>query len=169
MIETPDDLRHVIRELGTVDPDPGRVAEEILDQLDDKAAHVVAGVTLRDYVRRILSLPNVPDTGSTTPSFKMIDGRRTPSPKVQATQNMRLQAILNKSVYGFEGEWKHYGDCTEADLLFMVQSRRTKADELVREAERHEKTLAALREHNVERVRELPDAVILDIDPRHGH
>ena len=169
MIETPDDLRHVIRELGTVDPDPGRVAELILEQLDDAGAHVVAGVTLRDYVRRILSVPNVPDSGSATPSFSMLDGRRTPSPKVQATQNMRIQAILNKSVYGLQGEWKHFGDCAEADLLFMVESRRTKADELVREAERYEKTLAALREHNVEKVRELPDAVILDIDPRHGH
>ena len=129
----------------------------------------MAGVTLRNYVRQVLSLPNVPEGDSTTPSFKMIDGRRTPSPKVQATQNMRLQAILNKSVYGFEGEWKHYGDCTEADLLFMAESRRTKAVDLVREAERHEKVLAALREHNVEKVRELPDAVILDIDPRHGH
>lgn len=169
MIETPDDLRHVIRELGAVDPDPGHVAEQVLDQISDEEARVVAGVTLRDYVRRVLSLPNVPDSDAESdqkPSLQMLDGRKTSSWKVRATQNQRLQAILNKSVYGCQGEWKRYGDCGEADLLTMVQSRRTKADELVHEAEHYEKVLGQMREHGVEKVRDLPEDVLHELYDR---
>ena len=165
MIESSEDLRHVIRDLGAVDPDPGHVTDQILCRLTDVEAHVVAGVTLRDYVRRVLVVPNAPDTGDGegTPRLQMIDGRRTSSWKVRATQNQRLEAILNKSVYGCQGTWKHYGDCTEADLLTMVHSRREKADELVSEAEHYEKVLVLLREHGVEKVRDLPDEVLHDL------
>lgn len=165
MIETPDDLRHVIRTLGAVDPDPGHVAERVLEQISDVEARVVAGVTLRDYVRRVLSLPNVPvvDSDESKPTLTMLDGRRTSSWKVRATQNQRLEAILNKSVYGAQGEWKHYGDCSEADLLTMVKSRRDKADELISEGEHYEKVLGLLREHDVEKVRDLPEDVLHEL------
>lgn len=161
MIETSDDLRARIRQLGEVDPDPGRVAEQILECLDDAEAHVVAAVTLRDYVRRVLVLPNVPD--APVANLKMLDGRKTSSWKVRATQNQRLQAILNRAVYGLNGVWKHFGDCGEADLLTMVQSRRTKAEELVHEADHYEKILGLLREHDVQRVRDLPEDVLHDL------
>lgn len=169
MIETSDDLRHVIRALGAVDPDPGHVAEQVLEQINDTEARVVAGATLRDYVRRVLALPNVPvidPESDVKPSLQMLDGRRTSSWKVRATQNQRLQAILNKAVYGCQGEWKHYGDCTEADLLTMVTSRRDKADELVSEAEHYEKVLGLLREHDVQTVRDLPEDVLYELYDR---
>lgn len=99
----------------------------------------------------------------------MMDGRRTASWKVRATQNQRLQAILNRAVYGLDGEWKHYGDCGEADLLVMVRSRRTKAEELASEADHYEKVVGLLREHDVEKVRDLPDDVLRDLyEPRHA-
>lgn len=99
----------------------------------------------------------------------MMDGRKTASWKVQATQNQRLQSILNRAVYGLDGEWKHYGDCSEADLLVMVQSRRTKAEELANEADHYEKVVGLLRERDVEKVRDLPDDVLRDLyEPRHA-
>lgn len=170
MIESSEDLRHVIRELGEVDPDPGRVAEQILEQLSDPEAHVVAAVTLRDYARRVLVLPSAPiyDTDE-KPNLTMLDGRRTASWKVQAWQNQRWRAELNKTVYGCQGTWMHYGDCTEADLISMVTSRRTKAEELEYEADHYEKVLGLLREHDVERVRDLPEDVLRELyDRRHA-
>ena len=132
MIESVDELRVVIREFGSIDPDPGRVAEKILVGLSDEEAHLVAAVTLRDYVRHILAmpLPRGPQR-----EYETASGKRTVSRRV-ARQIDHIEAELGRTVYGVDNEYKHYGDCGEADLLFMVASRKKKARELDAEAER---------------------------------
>jgi hypothetical protein len=156
MIESSEDLRAMIRELGGVDPDPGRVTEKILADLSDEEARLIAALTLRDYVRHVLAMPRPVGEQKT---FETANGKRTVSWKTAAIID-HIDAELAKGVFAAKGVWKHFGDCAEVDLLTLVDSRRKKSRELVAEAERYELVLSALRDAQVQTVREIPRDVL---------
>lgn len=164
MIESSDDLRAAIREYGGVDPDPGRVAEKILADLSDNEARIVVAVTLRDYVRRVLAIPPPvrPGSADAQKTFETTNGKHTLSWKTRGIID-HVEAELKKVVYGAQDQHKYFGDCGEGDLLSMVGARRKKSDELTAEADRYERVLGALRDADVDTVREIPRDVLARI------
>jgi hypothetical protein len=155
-IESSSDLRTAIAELGKHDPDPGVVTEKLLSNLTDAEAHVVVSVTLREYVRHVLSRPVVQPAADPA-TYKTKSGQRTASAATAALIDW-YSAELSASVYVGES-WKRLGDCSARDLEYLVSSRRSKAAEVLAEAERYERLLTAVTEFGVDTVASLDPEV----------
>lgn len=164
MITSSAELRSVIGELGKHDPDPGVVAEKILAGLADAEAHVVAQVTLRDYVRHVLAKPvstpvmqesaRVPQGSA---SYRTKGGQKTASASTAALIDW-YSAELAASVYVGES-WKKLGDCNTNDLQYLIDSRRSKAADVLAEADRYERLLKAVKKARVDTVSSLDASV----------
>jgi hypothetical protein len=160
VIESSDELRNRIRDLGESEPDPHRVAEKILARMDDYEAQVIARLTLPDYVRKVLAQARPLDTENSDRSYYTASGRRTPSSKVAAVHDW-VEADLARSIYVDDTEnYKHLGDCTAENLDFAGATRRRKAAETIAEADRFDRMAAAVRDAGVEILREVPRPVL---------
>jgi hypothetical protein len=166
VIESSEDLRAAIRDLGVVDPDPAHVAKKILDGLSNAEAQVIAALTLPDYARRVLGQPypvtppeEQEQPGREPPVYLTARGEETPSWRTAMIRD-HVDAQLMRRVHGVN-EHKHLGDCTEDDLVATAEMRRKKAAEVRAEAEWFDGILAALRDDpKATVVRELPRAVL---------
>lgn len=147
------ELRAVIAHYGKTDPDPGVVAEKILANLTDDEAHVVAAATLRDYVRHVLVRPAAV---AKTATYETRGGHKTAS---AATASLIDWYGAELAISMHVGDaWKRLGDCGVKDLEYIVSSRRTKAREVLAEADRYQALLAAVKKAKVSTVSALdPD------------
>jgi len=182
LIESAADLRAVIHELGASDPDPGVVAEKICAQLTNEEAHVVAQATLRNYVRLVLVKPAsattspvqaylgiaaasagvAPGASAQTEDlarYATASGQRTASAATAALIDW-YAAELMVSVHVGEHQWKHLGACTQDDVKHLVDSRRSRAADVLAEAKRFERLLAEMKHQK--------SATVADLDPDVG-
>ena len=93
------ELRALIAHYGKTDPDPGVVTEKILANLTDVEAHIVAAVTLRDYVRHVLVRPSVASAPPKT--YETRKGQKTASAAtavLSGSRNVWLGLIVTLSV-----------------------------------------------------------------------
>lgn len=154
-IQNGEDLKAVILELGRTEPDPGVVSEKILSSLKHAEAHVVAQVTLRDYVRHILSRPPVAAQSRT---YETRGGEKTASAATARIIDW-YAAELARSVF-VSDTWKRLADCTRADVDELVSARKRKAADLIAEAEKYEALAQAMDESGAN--------TVADLDPELG-
>lgn len=154
-IQSADDLKAVILELGRTEPDPGVVTEKILSSLKHAEAHVVAQVTLRDYVRHILSRPPV---AAQTRTYETRGGQKTVSAALAGIIDW-YEAELSRSVF-VSDTWKRLADCTRSDVDKLASARKRKAADLIAEAEKYEALAQAMDESGAD--------TVADLDPEVG-
>jgi hypothetical protein len=153
MITNAAELRSAIESIGKHDPDPGVVTEKILAGLTDADAHVVAQVTLRDYVRHVLTNPASASVAQETARYATGSGQQSPSAATAALIDW-YSAELSKSVF-VEDRWIRLGQCTFEDLQHLIGSRRRKAADLSAEAEKYERLAEVMEREGVATVADL--------------
>lgn len=151
-----------IRDLAVTEPDPGVIAEKILTEMDDSEARIIAALSLREHVRRIIT-----HTSSIAPrretSYTTRDGHQTPSPHVAGVRDTWVTVKLMEVLQIGARRYGYLRDATRAHLAWAVQSRNDKAEATLAEARRHQRAHDQLTELGLDRVEELPDETIIDI------
>jgi hypothetical protein len=151
-------LNSRIRELAAVDPDPGVISEKILSEIDHVEARIIAELTLREHVRRTVSVA-VP---SVSHSYVTAAGERTPSAKTAARRDW-VAAELARGLCVAPHEWRHLGKCGAPQLRYVAATRYAKADETRAEGERLDRIADLLIEHRIDLVEQLPRAVLEEV------
>lgn len=157
MITNSADLRDAIQEIGKHDHDLGVVVEKILVNLSDAEAHVVAQVTLRDYVRHVLTTPASAPVSSEVAQYSTASGQVTPSASTAALIDWYAAELSALKHVG--DRFIPLGQCTLKDVRYLSSSRRQKAADLIAEAKRYERLAEAMRQGDAETVAELDPAV----------
>lgn len=154
-------LAERIRQLGEDTPDPGDVASAILESITPAEAVVIAQVTLRDHVRRVLVArrPAV-EPAASAPSvvipeqrkYRTAAGESTRSPMVAALRDWVAGELARSIFIESTGTWKHLAECTAADLRGAAKSRRRQAAEVSAEADRFDALADAAETEGVEQI-----------------
>jgi hypothetical protein len=154
MTEHELNLRERIRAIltDTGEADPGIVADKVVAELSSRQLRPALGQTMRALVREVIR----DDRGTAVTHTQPAPGQGRSRARAVAEA---WRAHLRDRV--FVGDtWRLLGDCTAADVQFLVDDRRRKAAELVATADRYDGLRAAMVEYGVERVVDLPDAVL---------
>jgi hypothetical protein len=159
MIQSPDDLRARIRELGETEPDPARITAHILRSLTADECRVVAAAALHDFVRI-----NVKNAGGPAQTYETANGVRMPSAK-QAGIRDWVERELRRHVYTGNPDqpWKFLTDCTVDDLYAAVEIRRRKAEQTLAEADWFEGVAKAAEHAGVDTVGQLPRTLLAEV------
>lgn len=162
MINSAEDLRTRIRELGKTEPDPTRVAHAILESITPAEAVVIAGATLQNYVRLILtkrpfSEPAGKPTQPEPKTYTNKAGKTFVSAKSAAISDWAAEKRRHVHLSG--RSWKIYGQCSRDDVLVLADSRGRKASELTAEERYYRRTHEAMVTHSVDLVEDLPEEV----------
>lgn len=148
-------IRAILTDTG--EADPGVVADKVIAELTSRELRPALGETMRSFVRDVMRH----DREAIAPAA--VASEATPG---QGRSRARAvaeawRAHLRDRV--FVGDtWRLLGDCSAEDVQFLVDDRRRKAAELHVTADRYDALRAAMVEHDVARVADLPDAVLRD-------
>lgn len=169
MINSAEDLRTRIRELGEVEPDPTRVAGKILESITPAEAVVIVGVTLQNYVRLTLVRPPFSEpVGKHEPSepktYRNREGKEFVSAKSASISDWaaQLKKIVNVAEQGGKS-WKFFGKCNHGEVLHLADNRDRKASEIAAEAKRYLRVAEAMATHKKNLVEELPEEVLEEL------
>jgi len=98
--------------------------------------------------------------------------KHVPPPARQSARSAKVAAIRAAApkwledrycVGSGDDDWKFLGDCGFADLMFAATQRREQAARTSAAAERLEGLAELVRSHGVDRVRDLPEAVLASV------
>lgn len=138
----------------TSETDPGVVADRVSGDLTDGEVRPALAETMRALVRDVIREDRrLADAATEQPTPGQ--GRSRARAVAEA-----WRAHLRDRVFVGDGVWRLLGDCSPEDVAFLVSDRRRQAAELVAKAARYEGLRAAMVEHAVARVADLPDAVL---------
>ena len=150
-------VRHLIHEAvdgGVVDPDD--IAAKVLAQIPPARTRQALEQTLRHYVVQVAS--------------NMRAGHSSPSPSDGTTRRTRMMrdwyASWLRQPMHVGDQWKPMGECTADDLLLCETERRAHAAATLSVADNLAATRAALKKHRKTRVRDLPQAVVAELNGR---
>lgn len=87
--------------------------------------------------------------------------RTNASAKLERQRDWYAQTIAT-SVHVGNGKWKQFGDLTIKDLKFCIEERRNDIARIEGYISQYEKVEAAMLEHHVRKVRNLPEEVLKD-------
>lgn len=159
-IESADDLRARIRELGADEADPAVVTDRILRSLTAGEFRVVAAAALHEFVRHALTHSRGVEQPAQQ-TYETASGRRTVSRKVAAFHDWVERELRDRvCVDEAARQWKFLADCTAADLYATAAMRRRKAAATLAEAERHEDIAKAVEHAGVDTVSALPRSAL---------
>lgn len=143
------------------DPDPGHIADAVMEMIDKTDYEAALHQTLRDYVR--VYVRSVRHPGHNRPDPAANSANSSKQAKLREWGKQWSERELYTEVHvGGEG-WKFLGDCTASDLEFAEQERYAIADATRERGRWFGKVRAALDEHEVETVAELPEGVMKDL------
>lgn len=154
-------LRSLVREVAANSTlrDPGALAEEVAKHIP--AEHVAEALRqcLRVFVRQIVSEDR--PHGSV--------GRAGISPPVQSSRSSKVSAIRDgwqrqlRARYAVgDGAWEFLGECTREHLTFIATELDKQASQKEAKARGMRGLAAALEEHEVERVKDLPAELLMN-------
>ncbi len=141
--------------------DPGVLADEVLDAIDPRDYGAALRACLRTIVRRAFSDQRRQALGPQTDEGGQAEPvESVPSAKVRAIRSVR--ALLETRVNVGEGQHKHLGDCTVADLSAAAQLMRAQAAAQARRANQYDNIAVLLNRHHGRRVSDLPGELLLE-------
>jgi len=170
-IAPPETVRRRVRRLAATHVGPDALTKAVLTEIghDPDALYAALREILPNYCRVILSAQRRQD--NPVPSVELPEAREITirggnvSRKVQGITDAVTEWWIKEmqSQYHVQGRYVHLGDCTEADLLWSAQERRTHAARNVAEATRLEALALAMHNYGVQTVKELPHSEVADI------
>lgn len=153
-------LRALVREVSREahEPDTQLIAKEVARRLPPEHAEAVLVDALSEYVRHYLTTARPRLLTATTPTGNTNSGR---SSKVRGIRDA-WRRYLDEAAYDTATGQKWLGDLDATDLVFVADGLERKAREQMAKSARFREMSAALAEHEAERVRDLPDAVLAE-------
>lgn len=127
-------------------PDPHRIAEDLIAAMSLADARGALAVTLPDYVRKIIHTQR--QRGGPAPS----SSKWTNVAQLHATGEL---ALLRLRVFT-QGTWKFLGDCTREDVTAVAEDRDAEAAANTAAAERFRALRKAMNRHKATVVRDVP-------------
>jgi hypothetical protein len=157
-----------IRQLTALEPDPNVVAEKLLGEASAAEKREISALLLPGYVRQImteghrhLSRPaDRPRRGRTPGVFTAQDGRKFASARQRDLADW--ETITGASLAGPDGR-KFFGEFTTQEVRWLTKRRQDQAQALLDQATRYASVAAAMVEHEVERVKDLPPGLLVDL------
>jgi hypothetical protein len=150
-------------------PDPGSIAELVLDRIEEKDLRAALALTLPDYVRHVIA-------GSRNASFGLSASQGTemvatvrPEPvayrsgKVERAQAYTRELRERLHVGPSTKDYKMFGLCEIPDLMFAVTERRETAAKTNAMADWYQQVAARMTAHKAKRVQDLPRAVLTEL------
>jgi hypothetical protein len=161
-------------------PDPGSIAELVLDRIDEKDLRAALAVTLADYVRHVIA-------GSRNASFGFVGhsaeaarvevettamepeaGGERPKQTYRSYNTEMLQGYGRQlrerlHVGPTSKDYKLFGLCEIPDLMFAVTERRETAAKTSAMADWYQQVVEKMTAHKATRVQDLPHTVLTEL------
>lgn len=148
-------IQHTRRELAN--PDPHRVADAVMEAIPEGEYEAVLRRMLPEYVRVHMRRTAHPGSSGGASASGHASGRQA---HMRELGRQWRERKLFTEIHVGEHSWKFLGDCTAVDLGFAENERYEIADATRERGRWFGKVRAALEEHGVATVAELPDEVI---------
>jgi hypothetical protein len=145
--------------------DPGEVADKVAESMPANALRAALRVTLRSYVRQIMSEERTSSADQTSTG----SGQRTSdaqSRSAAAGRSSKVRAIRDGWKRHLEdrvhvgSEWMLLGDCTHDNLIALATEREEIAAKTEAWAQHYRRLAGLVAEHGVAQVRDLPAEVL---------
>lgn len=134
-------------------PDPGDLAEAVLDAIPRSAYRLALRLLLRAYVREIIRAHRLhTERPASEPPSPVTSTRAARSWK----QDAMALAWQQQRIHVGDSRWEFLPDCTYDDLMVAAQERRDKAKANLREAERYETCASLIHRHGVAKLGDVP-------------
>lgn len=152
MYSLPDAVREVLDTTSLADPDD--VAAKVAENVPSNKLRTVVRVLLPAYVREHMRAQR-----ASNPVIS--DAHRTRSARSSKVAAIRAEheRCLRDRVFTDAG-WKLLGECTYENLVYAANARREDAERNMARAAQYDALAAALQEHGVATVGELPATVV---------
>lgn len=149
-------LRHLVRDVLATSTlaDPGDVADEVLRQIPEQSTRAALEQALRHYVRWIIGMNRSASASEPAEKQEFVPSVKVTGIREAWRKHLRDRIHVGNSIYKFHGK------LTREDCRFAAKERRELARQNDAAAERFEKEDAAITEHGVETLDQLPDDVL---------
>lgn len=141
------------------EPDPYRVAADVIASLSLADARAALAATLPSYVRDVIRDQRRGRVRVASPAAAPTSARWDNVAELHASGELTL---LRQRVFA-QGAWKFLGDCTREDVQAIAEDRDVLAAENAAAADRYRRLRAAMGRRKATVVRDLPADVLTRI------
>lgn len=141
------------------------LAQQVAEAIPTNALRIALEEALPAYIRSRISLTR---NLTHAPVDPYVDTKPRQAGQRNAARSSAVRAIRQwwldtVEVHVADGGYLKLGECTLADLMFAVEDRRRRAQDMSRAADRYEKIARAMKDADVPTVADLPKKVLAEL------